>query len=170
MESPGYLVVFVLNDQRYGLPLASVERIIRSVEVTPAPHLPEVVHGIINIRNVVTPVVNLRKRLGLPGKRVTLTDQFIILKTSGKLFAVVVDLVEGVIPWKQEQVVESQRKHPDSDCMATVVVQNGEMILVLDPKKMIPVVEEADLEMKRLERKLGKKKPTPREKAVQGAT
>jgi len=39
------LVVFTLDDRRYGLPLSAVERAVRMVDVTPLPQAPQIVLG-----------------------------------------------------------------------------------------------------------------------------
>jgi purine-binding chemotaxis protein CheW len=66
METPHQLVVFTLGQQRYGLPLSSVERAARIVEITPLPNAPEIVLGVINVQGRLMPVVNLRHRFRLP--------------------------------------------------------------------------------------------------------
>ena len=59
------LVVFVLNDQRYGLPLSAVDRIVRIVEVTLLPKAPDIVLGVVNVQGQVIPVIGHRGA-GLP--------------------------------------------------------------------------------------------------------
>ena len=57
-------VVFRLGDEEYGLPIEIVSSIIRYEEPTPIPRAPEDVQGVINLRGMVIPVVDLRKRFG----------------------------------------------------------------------------------------------------------
>jgi len=50
MDDSYQLVVFLLDDRRYALQhLASVEKIVRAVQVTPLPKAPEIVIGAINL-------------------------------------------------------------------------------------------------------------------------
>jgi len=42
-------VVVALDGRAFGLPLATVERVVRMVDVTPLPGAPEVVDGVINV-------------------------------------------------------------------------------------------------------------------------
>lgn len=51
MNNLNQLVVFTLDEQRYALHLAAVERIVRVVEVTPLPKSPEIVLGVVNAMN-----------------------------------------------------------------------------------------------------------------------
>ena len=54
------LVVFALDDQRYALAFAVVEKVIRAVEITPLPQAPEIVSGAINVQGKIVPVVEGR--------------------------------------------------------------------------------------------------------------
>jgi purine-binding chemotaxis protein CheW len=56
------LVVFGLDDQRYALALACVQRSIRVVAITPLPGAPAIVLGVIDLGGVVIPVIDIRGR------------------------------------------------------------------------------------------------------------
>ena len=90
-------VVFELEGQRYALPLAGVERIVRAAAVTPLPGAPEIVLGALDLEGSIVPVLDLRKRLLLPGRQVTPSDQFVIVATARRRLALVVDAAIGVI-------------------------------------------------------------------------
>ena len=63
------LVVFLIDNQRYALPLVSVERVLPMVAATRLPTLPDVALGVINVHGQVIPIVDIRPRLGFPPKR-----------------------------------------------------------------------------------------------------
>ncbi len=58
------LVVFRLDEQRYAIPLAAVERIVRAVEVTALPEGPEIVLGVIDMEGRIRPVLDTRGKSG----------------------------------------------------------------------------------------------------------
>ena len=60
------LVIFTLDAQLYALPLASVQRVLHMVEVTPLPNAPEVVLGVIDLHGNIIPVMSMLL-LGLVG-------------------------------------------------------------------------------------------------------
>lgn len=97
MKESVQLVVFTLNEQRYGLRLSAVERVVRAVEVTLLPSAPEIVLGIINLAGRVVPVMNVRQRFGLPEKESDLSDQFIIARTAMRTVALLVDSVSTLV-------------------------------------------------------------------------
>ena len=65
------LVVFNLADEHYGVDIAAVESIIKMEFVTSVPRAPSFVEGVINLRGSVLPVIELRKRFGLPTQEKT---------------------------------------------------------------------------------------------------
>src|SRR3989304_5552038 len=62
--SPMRLVLFALDGQRYGLPLARVERALPMVAVAPLPKAPAIALGVINLHGQVIPVLDVGRRLG----------------------------------------------------------------------------------------------------------
>ena len=62
------IVIFTLNEQRYGIPLGVVEMVVRMVAITPLSGGPEFIDGVINVHGKIIPVLNLRCRFGLPGR------------------------------------------------------------------------------------------------------
>jgi purine-binding chemotaxis protein CheW len=60
------LVVFRLGKEEFGVPIDSVQEIVRVPDqLTHVPKAPAAVEGVINLRGVVLPVIDLRRRLGL---------------------------------------------------------------------------------------------------------
>ncbi|RUR35731.1 chemotaxis protein CheW [Vreelandella populi] len=61
------LVVFRLGNEEFGVPIDSVQEIVRIPEnLTHVPKAPEFVEGVMNLRGVVLPVIDQRRRFGLP--------------------------------------------------------------------------------------------------------
>lgn len=90
------IVVFTLGETPYALFLATVERVVRAVEITPLPRAPEIVLGIINVGGQLVPVVDVRRRFGLPVHELRIDDRFLIARTSRRQVALVVDSVAGI--------------------------------------------------------------------------
>ena len=76
------LVVFSIEKQQFALRLSVVKKIIRAVEIIPLPNSPEIILGTINIHGKLTPVISVRKRLGLKEKEINLNDHLIIASIS----------------------------------------------------------------------------------------
>jgi purine-binding chemotaxis protein CheW len=105
MRELNQFVVFCLDAQRYALSLAVVERSVRAVEVTGLPNAPAIVLGVINVEGRVLPVLNLRRRFGLPEREISLSDQFLIARTTRRTVVLVVDETQGVIEYPKDEII-----------------------------------------------------------------
>jgi len=106
------LVAFILGEQQYALPLTTVQRVVRMVEVTPLPEAPEVVLGVIDFHGNIIPVMSMRKRFGLPEFETSLSDQLIVADTAIRRVALVVNSVTGVLERTTEEVTEAEKIVP----------------------------------------------------------
>ena len=140
---PCQLVVFHLDEQRYALHLAAVERIVAVPEVTPLPHAPEIVLGVVNVGGRVAPVVDIRRRFKLPMREVHLSDHLIIASTARRMVAMIVDGATGVIEHREItaaggivqglEYVEGVAKLEDG----LILIHNLETFLSLDEEKAL---------------------------------
>lgn len=62
----GQFVIFGLQAERYAIPVRSVREIIEYRAMTAIPQTPSYVNGVINLRGIVVPVIDLGHKLGLP--------------------------------------------------------------------------------------------------------
>lgn len=91
------LVVFELGDESYAVDISRVQDINRMQEITEIPHAPESVVGVINLRGRVIPVIDLRKRFGLPEAVHTKDTRIVVVHLEGNLIGVIVDAVSQVL-------------------------------------------------------------------------
>jgi purine-binding chemotaxis protein CheW len=144
--SPGIqLVVFELDERRYGLRLAAVERVLHAVDVTPLPQTPDVVWGVIDIEGQIVPVLSLRKRFGLPERPIGVSDQFVLARTARRTVALVVDVARGVIERSAAEVIESDKILPDLKQIEGVIRLDDGMALIHDLDRFLSLDEERAL-------------------------
>ncbi|HZL45845.1 MAG TPA: chemotaxis protein CheW [Opitutaceae bacterium] len=136
-----FLVVFRLDEQRYALPLAAVERIVGAVEVTPLPGAPAIVLGAIDVEGRVLPVLNLRRRFLLPEREVSPVDQFLIAWTPWRMVALVIDEAHGVIEREQSAVISSDRVVPGLEQFQGVIKLDDGLVLIHDLEKFLSLDE-----------------------------
>lgn len=145
MNNPDRLLPFTLDEQRYALALSSVENVVRAAAITPLPKAPEIVLGIVNVRGRVIPVVDIRKRFGLPPRQLGLSDQFIIAITPKRPVALVVDRVEGLIEIDEQAVVNAGQVLPRTDYVKGVVKLEDGLLLIHDLAGFLSLEEEKAL-------------------------
>ncbi|MBI3957216.1 MAG: purine-binding chemotaxis protein CheW [Chloroflexi bacterium] len=140
------LVVFAVEQQNYALRLSTVERIVRAVEVTPLPKMPEIVLGVVNVQGQIIPVVNLRRRFRLPEREIDPSDQLIIARTSKRTVGLVADEVRGVIDVTGEKVTAGGEVVPGLEYVAGVVRLEDGLILIHDLNTFLSLDEEKVLD------------------------
>ena len=138
-------VVFVLDEQRYGLRLSAVERIVRVVDVTPLPQAPDIVLGVINMQGRVIPVINLRRRFGLAERAVTLSDQMLVARTARRSVALLADAVHGVFDCPGEASVAAQELLPELARLEGVAKLDDGLVLIQDLDRFLSLDEEQTL-------------------------
>jgi purine-binding chemotaxis protein CheW len=91
------LVVFQLGAELYGVEIARVHEIIRLQAVTRVPRAPAFVEGVINLRGKVIPVVDLRRRFGLPSAEHTRASRIVVVEIGDQVVGTIVDGVSEVL-------------------------------------------------------------------------
>lgn len=98
------LVTFNLVGEEFGLPILDVREIIRMVEVTPVPHSPDFVEGVINLRGQILPVIDLRKRFNLASCEANDDTRIVVVEISDSLIGLIVDGVKEVLRIPEDTV------------------------------------------------------------------
>ena len=146
MESSLQLVLFTLDDRRIALKLFSVERVIRAVVIAPLPGAPSIVLGVINVEGTVVPVVDMRSRFGLSARPPDIDDQYILVRTSTRILAVVADEVKGAIEADMENVVKGDTVLPGLDYVEGILKLKGKIALIHDLDRFLSLEEEKALD------------------------
>lgn len=90
-------IVFELNDEEYALPVDLVGAIERVMPITRIPGVPPFVKGVLNLRGVVTPVIDLRERFSFERQEETEATRIIIIQHDEKDVGLIVDACYDVI-------------------------------------------------------------------------
>jgi purine-binding chemotaxis protein CheW len=100
-SSAGKYLTFVLGREEYGLPVLKVREIIKVMDITHVPQVPAHVLGVINLRGRVIPVIDLRRKFGLPAQdhtdRTCIIVAEVALAAAPVMMGVVVDAVSEVV-------------------------------------------------------------------------
>ena len=90
------LVVFSLGSEEYGLPITTVQEIIRYTRPRTIPSAPPSVRGVINLRGKIIPVVDLKARLQVAGGDAE-ESKIVIVEAGAVTAGLIVDDVDEVI-------------------------------------------------------------------------
>ena len=100
-EEQNKIVSFQLGKEIYAIDIMDVKEIVKIQEVREIPNAPPYVEGILNLRGVVTPIINLHKRFCFEKVELSEEDEllsgFIILEINDMILGIIIDKILRVI-------------------------------------------------------------------------
>jgi purine-binding chemotaxis protein CheW len=81
---PNQLISFAIGDDQYGVDIRAVREIKGWTAITPLPGQPEYVRGVLNLRGVIIPIIDLRCRFGQGLTSVTPLHIVIVVQIAAK--------------------------------------------------------------------------------------
>ncbi|EFM13079.1 CheW protein [Paenibacillus curdlanolyticus YK9] len=91
------VIVFALGQEEYGIEVDKVRTIERMQPITRVPKTPTFIKGVINLRGIVIPVLDLRGRFGLNETEPTENSRIIIVAANEMEVGFIVDSANDVI-------------------------------------------------------------------------
>lgn len=91
------VIVFQLADKEYAIPISNVQGIEKLMHITRVPKTRPYVKGVINLRGVVTPIIDLRERFGLSSQKLDDSVRIIIIQLDEIEVGFIVDSANDVI-------------------------------------------------------------------------
>ena len=98
------LLTFTLGNEEYGIDILKVQEIRGYEAVTTIANAPEFIKGVINLRGIIVPIVDMRIKFKLGNIGYDTTTVVIILNIANRVVGMVVDGVSDVITLKPEQI------------------------------------------------------------------
>ncbi len=138
-------VVFRLGGEEFGVPIGTVQEIIRVPEhLTKVPKTPDFIGGVVNLRGVVLPVVDQRRRFGLPELPRSDRQRIIVLMVGGVRTGFVVDSVVEVLKVARN-TIEPAPHLSDQQQLLIDRVANLEdqkrMLMLMRPERLLSIDE-----------------------------
>lgn len=137
-------VIFMIGQEQYGISMALVNEVIKSFEITRIPNALPFMRGVINLRGLVVPLVDMRLRCGLEEKEFDNDTAIILVNFKGKQIGIIVDSVSDVvnIPENLIQDIPHYSAQIDRDFIIGIGQLDQRMIVLLDIDR---IVTEEDL-------------------------
>ena len=96
------MLVFLIKNERFAVPLTEIQEIMTIMPLTPVPHAPNAIRGIVNVRGKVATAVDIARVLGFDAA--TNPQYMIMAKSDKNLLALLVDTVVGVLRTSAEHL------------------------------------------------------------------
>ncbi len=133
------MVVFQLGAEEYCLDVDYVKSIERLLPITRVPNVAPFVKGVINLRGVVTPVIDLKLRLELPEEEITEQARMIIVEADDVEVGLIVDAANDVLDVDEKDIEPPPEVvgHASKEYIAGVVQHEKRLLIILDVLKVL---------------------------------
>ena len=137
------VIVFQLEDKEYAIPVSRVQGIERLMHITRVPKTPNYVKGVINLRGVVTPIIDLRERFSLPASDNQDATRIIIVSIKDTEVGFIVDSANDVVDINMKSI------EPQPEVVGTVEEEfisgvarlNNRLLILLQLEKVLVALQ-----------------------------
>lgn len=137
------LAVLTIGGEKYALDIMSIKEILRYQPITRIPKAPAFVEGVINLRGLVIPIVDMRRRLEVEVSPPTRKTRIVIANLGGKNVGLLVDEVHEVVRVSRADIgpAPSLARGIGSEYLKGVVKRKDELLLLLDFDRILSTEE-----------------------------
>jgi len=132
-------LAFKLGDEEYGIDILRVQEIRSYERPTRIANAPECIKGVVNLRGVIVPIVDLRLHFKFDQARYDSFTVVIVLNIGRRVMGIVVDAVSDVITLTAEQLrpVPEFSSAVDSDHLLAIGAIEDRMLILMDIEKLM---------------------------------
>lgn len=132
------LVGFHLDGDDYAIPITRIQEIILMKPATRIPQAPAFIEGLINLRGVVIPLINLRTRFGMAPREADDETRTIVLNLHGRTIGCIVDAVTQVMRLGGDQIQPTPATIASAarNYIAGLARLGDRLLIVLDVEKL----------------------------------
>jgi purine-binding chemotaxis protein CheW len=141
LDDDEQVVIFRLDKEEFGAPIASVQEIVRVPEaLIRVPQAPSFVEGVINLRGSVLPVIDLRLRLGLNQVERTDRQRIMVFLISDVRTGFIVDQVAEVLKIPKAAIEPAPQLSKDQSRLLSRMAnleKQKRMVQLIDPRHLM---------------------------------
>lgn len=132
-------LAFKIGDEEYGVDILRVQEIRSYERPTTIANAAADLRGVVNLRGVIVPIIDLRLKLGLPDARYDHLTVVIVLNIGARVVGIVVDGVSDVLTLEQEHLrpVPALDLAVNRDHLLAIGSVDDRMLILLDIEKLL---------------------------------
>ena len=136
-------LAFTLGKEEYGIDILKVQEIRGYEAVTRIANAPEFVKGVVNLRGIIVPIVDMRIKFNLGEPTYDQFTVVIILNIGGRVMGMVVDSVSDVITLSAEQIKPAPEMGTafNTDYLIGLGTLDERMLILIDIDKLMSSAE-----------------------------
>ena len=130
----GEFLTFRLGAEEYGIDILKVQEIRSYEQPTRIANAPHFVKGVVNLRGVIVPIVDLRLKLGCDNAEYSALTVVIVLNVKGRIVGAVVDSVSDVLELGKDAIKPAPEMSSavDSGFITGIGSINDRMLILMD--------------------------------------
>jgi len=142
------LACFRIGSELYAIDIMRIKEIIRPQKLTPIPKAPSFIEGVINLRGVVIPVADLRKRFDQPISEANRKNRIVVCSLSGRIIGLMVDEVTEVKRFGRQEIAPAPQfiDGPEAHYFLGVARRDEDLIMLIDLEKVLSSDEKIELQ------------------------
>lgn len=132
-------LTFILGREEYGIDILKVQEIRGYDAVTSIANMPKFIKGVINLRGIIVPIVDLRIKFKLPDISYDEFTVVVILNLGTRVMGIVVDSVSDVLTIQSEQIrpVPEMSAALDTRYILGLGTIDDRMLILVDIEKLM---------------------------------
>lgn len=132
-------LTFILGKEHYGVDILRVQQIKGYEAVTRIPNTPPYIKGVLNLRGVIVPIVDLRTKFGMEKVEMTMFTVIVVVVVRGRIMGVIVDAVSDVldIAAKDIQPAPNFGARVDTSFIQSIAKSGDTLITLLDIDRVL---------------------------------
>jgi purine-binding chemotaxis protein CheW len=132
------LITFRSGGQEFGADIMMIREIRGLMPMTPLPHSPDYVCGVVNLRGVILPVVDLKAMLGRGETDATATNVTVVIRCQGRSMGLLVDAVSDILTVNASQIQPTPEMSAGDEhrIVEGIAVVDERMVTILDLEKL----------------------------------
>jgi purine-binding chemotaxis protein CheW len=130
---PHEFITFEIGDRRLGIDVMAIREIRAWSPATPLPNTPAYVRGVVNLRGVVLPVLDLSQRLGWGATEPSGRHVIIVVRVAEQLQGIIVDAVSDIVMLNQTDIqpVPDVGQSAAAAFLEGIATIDGKLIMIL---------------------------------------
>lgn len=138
-------IIFKLNNRNFGIDITQVDHIIEPSEIYKLPDTPEFIDGLINFRNTVYTLINLREKFNFPKKDIDESTKILIIDNKQMKFGFMVDEADEILSFEQNKIKSITRDTDDNleQYIKGNVTKDKKTISVIDIDKIFSHIKDS---------------------------
>lgn len=131
-------VSFTIGSEEYGIDIMAVREIKGWSDTTMLPNAPEYMRGVLNLRGLIVPIFDLRRRFGGRKTETTKMHVIIIVAVGDRMLGILVDTVSDILTVATDEIrkVPKMDRRVDDEYLSGLVTVKERMVALLDVEKL----------------------------------